>query len=325
LLLGLSVAAAIKPTDTEPVGKRPAVLNGVESTAAAVVEHTQPPQANAAATARLWTTRGIAILCQIVVVLLLVLICLKHFRDVTTAATAAAIYMLEPATGYQFDQSHHVWPTALVLGAVLAYRQPGVAGLLVGLAAGTAFFPIVLVPVWVQFYYGRGSVRFILWFAAAFGGSLLISVLALVLAGEYTTGIWQTFDLTEWQPWQVPTADSIWTARRWYYRLPVFVAYIGLVFATFGWPKTRNLGQLLAVSASLLLGIQFWFADRGGLYVLWYSPLLILMVLRPTATDMVPPPANGVHLFRWLKRKPGQPDSSTSGLAVSINSNRGTS
>lgn len=316
LLIGLSVTAATKSTDIQPIGKRPSVLNGMEQTAAAVVEQTQPSEAKVADTTRLWVSRGIAIACQITVVVLLVLISLKHFRDVTTAATSAALYLLLPVTGYQFEQSHHVWPTALVLGAVLAYRRPTVAGLLLGLAGGTAFFPIVLTPVWVQFYFGRGVGRFILWYLAALAISLLLTISALAWAGEYTTGVWQTLNLTDWQPWRVPTAESIWTGGRWVYRLPVFVAYTGFVFTSFVWPKTRNLGQLLAVSAALLLGIQFWFADRGGLYVLWYAPLLILMVLRPTTTDMIPPAVNGVHLFRWLRRKPVIPGMPSPGLAV---------
>jgi hypothetical protein len=168
----------------------------------------------------------------------------------------------------------------------------------------------------VQFYHGRGSGRVSLWFAVTAAGSLLLTVLALWLAGDYTTGIWQTLNLADWQPWKVPTADGVWVGGRWEYRLPLFIAYSGFVLATFVWPAARNLGQLLALCAAVLLGIQFWFADRGGLYVLWYAPLLILMVLRPTATDLVPPPVNGVHLFRWLRRKPPANGVPSPGIAV---------
>jgi hypothetical protein len=41
--------------------------------------------------------------------------------------------------------------------------------------------------------------------------------------------------------------------------------------------------------AAVLLGIQFWYADRGGVYVLWYLPILLLVVFRPNLSDRRPP------------------------------------
>jgi hypothetical protein len=38
----------------------------------------------------------------------------------------------------------------------------------------------------------------------------------------------------------------------------------------------------------VLIGVQFWFADRGGVYVLWYLPLLVIMVLRPNLAELRP-------------------------------------
>ena len=61
----------------------------------------------------------------------------------------------------------------------------------------------------------------------------------------------------------------------------------------FVWPPVRTLGHAVALSAAVLIGIQFWYAERGGMYVLWYLPLLIVMTLRPTAADLEPPTANG--------------------------------
>ena len=67
----------------------------------------------------------------------------------------------------------------------------------------------------------------------------------------------------------------------------------------------------LALSAALLLGIQFWYADRGGIYVLWYLPFLLLLVFRPNLSDRVPPVINpetdwlvrlGHVLKRWALR-----------------------
>ncbi len=315
LLLGLSVVTVVKPVDTERVGKPTAAVSGMEQTTAAVMG--QAPTADVPPYAvRTWAKRVVAVACQIAVVVLLVLICLSHFQDATTAATAAALYLLLPPTAYLFDQSDHVWPTAFVLGAVLAYRRPSVAGLLLGLAAGSSFFPLVLFPVWWQFYHGRGSGRFAVWFAAALGASAVVAVPGLVFGGDYTKGILAPEHLRDWQPWVQPRSESVWTGGKWVYRLPLFIAYLGFVFGTFFWPKARNLGQLLAVCGAVLLGIQFWFADHGGQYLLWYAPLLILMVLRPTATHLTPPGVNGVHLFGWLRRTKPPPGVPAPGLAV---------
>ena len=61
----------------------------------------------------------------------------------------------------------------------------------------------------------------------------------------------------------------------------------------------------------MLIGIQFWHADHGGLYVLWYLPLLLLMVFRPNLSAAEPPPpAPGSVLTRlagaaWRRGRPG--------------------
>lgn len=316
ILLGLCVSTLSKPISLDPVSQRPQVREGIEPTPITAAPQESRVQASAPDTTRFWVARILAVGCQIALTFLLVRICVRHFQDITTAAVAAALYLLLPVTGYQFDQSNQVWPTALLLGAILSYRNPTAAGLFLGLAVGTSFFPLVLIPAWVQFYHGRGSGRFIIWATAATGGSLLVSVPALALAGEFSLGLLQPLNLTDWQPWRVPTAESVWTGGRWVYRLPLFVAYVGFVATTVVWPKVRNLGQLIAVSAAVLIGIQFWFADRGGVYVLWYAPLLILMVLRPTTTDLVPPPVNGVHLFRWLQR--GHPNNGVPSPGIAV-------
>jgi hypothetical protein len=60
------------------------------------------------------------------------------------------------------------------------------------------------------------------------------------------------------------------------------------------------------VSAAVLIGVQFWYADRGGLYVLWYAPLLVLVVLRPSLSDLEPSVPRPLPAFlgragRWLR------------------------
>src|SRR5207237_674912 len=70
--------------------------------------------------------------------------------------------------------------------------------------------------------------------------------------------------------------------------IPIFLAYMALLILTAIWPWPKNLAQVIALSAALLVGIQFWYADQGGVYVLWYLPLLLLLVFRPNLEERRP-------------------------------------
>jgi len=74
------------------------------------------------------------------------------------------------------------------------------------------------------------------------------------------------------------------------YRLPVLIAYLALVLATSLWPSRKNLGELIALSAALLVASQFWYLDKGGTLVLLYLPLVLLMMFRPTLNAKRPLP-----------------------------------
>jgi len=307
---------SFRSTESQLFGKPPGLFRGVETTATAVIQQAQFNTAEQGDLVKFWVMRGLSVVCHILVMTLLATICRQHFQDRTAAAAAPLLYMLLPATTFAFDQSHHVWPTAFVLAAVCSYRNAMWAGVFLGIAAGTSFFPLVLLPVWLQFYRQRGQGMFALGFGIAAVTAAAIAVALLSLAGQYTTGLWQTFHLADWQPWTVPTAESIWMGGRWIYRLPVFVVYIAFVGFLFIWPSVKNLGQLLAASAAALIGIQFWFADRGGVYVLWFAPLLILMMLRPTAAELQPPRDVRKAFFGWPRRAELPEAVPTPGIAV---------
>ena len=297
LFVCLTAVAYSRPADPwQPVGKRPAALAGAEATATAVVARTAPP-----AEAQFWVKRTLGVIGHLAVVAGLVAVGWRVFGDLATGLAAGTLYLLLPYTGFHVGQVHHVLPAALLVWAVYFYRSPGWAGALLGLAAGTAFFPVLLLPAWGQFYRGRGLGRFLLGSLAA--GLLGLGLTAAVLAatGQLADGVTRTLNLADWQPWRVPTAESVWTGAHWAYRLPVFVLFVGFVAANIVWPPARDLGQLVAASAAVLIGVQFWFADRGGLYVLWYAPLLVLLVLRPNLVGAVPPPAGPWP--RWLRRR----------------------
>ena len=69
------------------------------------------------------------------------------------------------------------------------------------------------------------------------------------------------------------------------------------------WPYPKNLGHVVAWSAALILGVQFWYAEAGGIYILWYLPLLLLVAFRPSLTECVPPEGNPPTPFGNLLRR----------------------
>ena len=119
--------------------------------------------------ARLWVGRSLALLCHLAIFAGLIVVGLRHFNDLHAGMAAATFYLLLPYTALHVEQWHHVWPMALVVWAVVFYRKPSLAGLLLGLAAGTVYFPLLILPVWCSFYWGRGDGRFLGAFALTFG------------------------------------------------------------------------------------------------------------------------------------------------------------
>jgi hypothetical protein len=59
---------------------------------------------------------------------------------------------------------------------------------------------------------------------------------------------------------------------------------------------------VLALTAAVLIGIQFWYADQGGVYILWYLPLLLLLVFRPNLSACQPQPPSNDWLGRWGRK-----------------------
>lgn len=247
--------------------------------------------------------RGLTILCHLAVVAGLVLVGCRHFQDLHAGVAAATFYLLLPyaflllpGNSLGFGHWHHVLPMTFLVWAVAAYRAPAVAGLLVGLAAGTTYFPALVFPIWFGFYRRRGAGRFAAVFLLVAGLSLALAAGVLWFQGHLESSVRSAVELADWQAWKQPRTESIWSHVHWAYRLPVFIAYVAFLAVTAVWPSPKNLAHVLALSAAAFIGIQFWYSDRGGTYILWYLPFLLLLVFRPNLSDRVPPPvseANG--------------------------------
>jgi len=130
-------------------------------------------------------------------------------------------------------------------------------------------------------------------FAIAAGLALGLAGLVLWLNDAFDLRIPTTFGAPQFSQWRLPNAEGFWTGVHWAYRIPVFFAASAFVIFTTFWPTPKSLAHVIALTTVHILAVQLWYADRGGVYVLWYLPIMLLMVFRPALHDKYPPLRNG--------------------------------
>jgi hypothetical protein len=231
------------------------------------------------------TAQVMAILSQLAIVLGITLVGAKHFDSIRAGIAAATLYLLVPYTAMWTGSVYHALPGALIVWAVVCYRRPFLAGALLGLAFGTIYYPLFLLPLWLSFYWTRGVWRFLLGFVATV--AILVGTLAFTSSDleMFLASIRQMFGI------QFPVAENLRGAWRYWnevYRFPIIAAFIGLSLSFVLWPAQKNLATLISCSAALMLATQFWHAHSGGgLALAWYLPLFLLTVFRPNLEDRV--------------------------------------
>jgi hypothetical protein len=232
--------------------------------------------------------RIMVILAHIAVLAALLVAGRTHFGDRSAGIAMATLYLLLPCTAYDIGKVNHVLPAALVAWAFVAYRRPMVAGGLLGLACGTVFYPVFLLPLWASFYGRRGAVRFGL--ALGIVAAVLLGTLALTSADRSSFTL-QTIGSIEWTLLEFRDADpsGFWSLYDPAYRIPLFAAFAVMVVVLTIWPRTKTLEDLLAHSAAIIIGTQFWYPQKGGVYVLWYLPMILMVVFRPRLNHLGPP------------------------------------
>ena len=232
------------------------------------------------------TARIMAIGSQLAIVTGMILIGWWHFENTRLGIAAAVLYLLLPYTAIMTGRVDHALPGALIIWAIATYRRPLICGSLIGLAIGTIYYPIFLLPLWCSFYWERGIRRF----ATGIGLSLLFLVFGLWFTSpDANVFIGQLRQMFGWVfPnevslegfWSLPNNDAV-------FRLPVLAAFIAMIATLAIWPVPKNLGTLLSCSAAVLLGSQFWKAHNGGLFMAWFLPLLLLVIFRPNLENRV--------------------------------------
>lgn len=224
-------------------------------------------------------------LTHIFIVLGIIQICHCHFDNFRAGLAASVLYLLLPYTSQMMGRLDHFVPAALMLWAIAFYRRPILAGVLIGLAGGLVFYPLFLVPLWVSFYWKRGWVRFL----STVGITVFaMGVLLLLSPTEYFGGYWtQLISMFGWNRLMNANPTGIWAFHASEYRYPLFAAFLVVSFGLVLWPARKHLATLLSCSAIVMVAVQFWMPNEGGLYIGWYLPILILTIFRPNLEDRI--------------------------------------
>src|SRR5205814_7180622 len=98
----------------------------------------------------------------------------------------------------------------------------------------------------------------------------------------------QTLGSIDWSVLKFQADDGVgfWSLYNPAYRIPVFATFLVLLVSLSIWPLKKNLETLLANSAAIIVATQFWYPDQGGIYVLWYLPLMLIVTFRPRLANL---------------------------------------
>jgi len=256
-----------------------------------------------AASSELLAARILAVIAHAAVLAGLFFLGARHFGDAQIGLAMATLYLLLPCTSFDVHKVNHVLPAALIVWALAAYRRPSVSGSLMGMACGTLFFPVFLLPLWAAFYGRRGAVRFVTAVGVVF--ALMVSSLALI-SSDMRSFTERTLGSIDWPALKLREAEAagFWSQHDPAYGIPVFAGFLIMLFVLTVWPRKKSLEQLLASSTAIVVGTQFWYPQQGGVYVLWYLPLLLLVVFRPSVSHLLPPTFSQTETTKQPVTKP---------------------
>ena len=235
--------------------------------------------------------RILVVIAHTLVVLGLLIIGRQHFASLQLGISMSCLYLLLPCTAVNVHELNHVLPAACLVWAIASYRNPVVAGVLLGLASGTLFFAAFLLPLWAVFYGKNGGLRFVVSVLAI--GAVLITSLLLISgdASSFTNKLVTTANWTAYRLLDDSPTDGDATLSQLFIRIPMAAIFFVMLTAMTVLPRPRNLENLLSNSTCLVVAAQMWYPDDIGTYVLWYLPLFLIVIFRPRLDRFTPPEA----------------------------------
>ena len=237
----------------------------------------------------LLVARILVVGAHMVVILGLLFIGRQHFASIQLGVAMSCLYLLLPCTAANVHKLSHVLPAACLIWAIASYRKPTVAGVLLGLACGTLFFAVFLLPLWAVFYGRRGAIRF---GVSVLGVVVVLATCLMMISGDADSFFNRVVTSTNWTVYRLlddTLSVSQTSVSHLFIRIPMAAIFFVMLTAMTVLPRPRNLENLLANSTALVVAAQMWYPDDIGTYVQWYMPLFLLVVFRPRLDRFMPP------------------------------------
>ncbi len=231
----------------------------------------------------------------------------KHFCSLQLGFSMSCLYLLLPCTAYNVHELSHVVPGACLTWAFASYRKPAVAGVLLGLACGTLFFAVFLLPLWAVFYGKKGALRFGLSLGAVAALVLMTFALTSETTDSFVNKLVMTANWTVYRLFDAASPLPEYAIGQSYLRITLAAIFFVMLVAMTVIPRKRNLENLLAHTTALIVAAQLWYPEDVGTYVLWYLPLMLMVVFRPRLDRFVPPEDPNHTTARLTEDRGSQP------------------
>ena len=204
------------------------------------------------------------------------------------AATLAFGWAAYPYTAFTLlSNSNDSLVAMLLVATLLVLAKPAARGVMAALATFAKFAPAVLAPMLLT--YGEKRGRFVLAFATTTVAVMLWPAIDPGLHTVYERTIaFQAGRSSPFSIWgQVPSLEPLRVA------ILVGVAALSLLFAFR--PKDKQLFQVAALGAALLIGVQLTMHHWFYLYIVWFYPLLLVAMASLSRESGAPP--HGLYFF----------------------------
>jgi hypothetical protein len=200
---------------------------------------------------------------------------------------AISPYLIGMVSELGLERASHIAAAPLILGALLWFGRPALAGVLLGIGAGMLYYPAFLAPLWVGYLWRRHGRRSGLLFLAGFAAVGVVCLIMLITMvapiDETESAVAAFFDDTiaqaQFKPGYGNSPLSFWG------QYPQFASWgkptTGVLYCLFCLalgvlPRRIGFERLVALSAAVLVGTQLIASFSGGTYIGFYLAVVIL-------------------------------------------------